>query len=82
MKIYFNVCFRYQHHLRLFKRQPKYHQTSKNKVIVEAIDKFLTEQEDIDAWHPDILNWQGVPKVEFDLETDRDLLLPSREQIF
>ena len=60
----------------------KYHQTSKNKVIVEAIDKFLTEQEDVDAWHPDILNWQGVPEVEFDLETDRDFLLPSREQIF
>lgn len=60
----------------------KYHQTSKNKVIVEAIDKFLTEQEDVDAWHPDILNWQGVPEVEFDLETDRDLLLPPREDIF
>ena len=60
----------------------KYHQTSKNKVIVEAIDKFLTEQEDVDAWHPDILNWQGVPEVEFDLETDRDFILPSREQIF
>lgn len=60
----------------------KYHQTSKNKVIVEAIDKFLIEQEDVDAWHPDILNWQGVAEVEFDLETDRDFLLPSREQIF
>ena len=60
----------------------KYHQTSKNKVSGEGIDKFLTEQEDVDAWHPDILNWQGVPEVEFDLETDRDLLLPPREDIF
>ena len=60
----------------------RYHKTSKNKVIVEAINKFLTEQEDVDAWNPDILNWQGVPELEFELETDRDFLLPSREQIF
>ena len=60
----------------------RYHKTSKNKVIVEAINKFLTEQEDVDTWHPDILNWQGVTEVEFELETDRDFLLPSREQIF
>ncbi|MGK7894418.1 MAG: hypothetical protein AB4372_12535 [Xenococcus sp. (in: cyanobacteria)] len=60
----------------------KYHKISKNKVIVEAIDKFLAERENQDAWHPDILNWEGVPEVEFDLETDRDFLLPSREQVF
>ena len=60
----------------------KYHKTSKNKVIVDAINKFLTEQEDVDAWNPDIHNWQGVPELEFELETDRDFLLPSREQIF
>ena len=60
----------------------RYHKTSKNKVIVEAINNFLIEQEDVDTWNPDILNWQGVPEAEFDLETDRDFLLPSREQIF
>ena len=32
------------------------------------------------AWHPDILNWQGIP--EFELETDKDFCLPSGEDMF
>lgn len=60
----------------------KRHSVSKNRVIVEAIDKFLGEKEIEDAWHPDILDWEGVPEVAFDLEVDRDFLLPSREDIF
>ena len=60
----------------------KYHSVSKNKVIVEAIERFLAEKEDQDAWHPDILNWQGIKDDGFDLELDRDFLLSSRENIF
>lgn len=60
----------------------KHNKVSKNKFIVEAIEKTLDEKQDKEAWHPDILNWEGIPEVEFDLELDRDFLLPSREDVF
>ncbi|WP_019505049.1 hypothetical protein [Pleurocapsa sp. PCC 7319] len=60
----------------------KHNKIPKNKFIVEAIEKTLNEREDKEAWHPDILSWKGVAGVEFDLEIDRDFLLPSREEIF
>ncbi len=52
----------------------------KNKFIVEAIEKLLDEREDGKVWHPNILNWQGIP--EFEWERDEDFCLPSREEIF
>ncbi len=58
----------------------KYHKIPKNKLIVKAIAEFLDKQEQA-QWHEDILNWQGVPGVEFDLDVDRDFLLPSREDV-
>lgn len=58
----------------------KFHQMPKNKLIVQAIKEFLESRENEDTWHPDILNWQGVP--EFNLETDRDFCLLSREEVF
>jgi metal-responsive CopG/Arc/MetJ family transcriptional regulator len=59
----------------------KHHKISKNKLIVKAIGDFLDKQEQT-QWHEDLLNWQGVPGVEFDLEVDRDFLLSCREDIF
>lgn len=59
----------------------KQHSASKNRVIVEAIAKFIAEKEVEDAWHPDILDWQGATP-SFDLEVDRDFTLPSREDVF
>ena len=58
----------------------QYNKMPKNRFIVEAIEKLLDEKEDNTAWHPDILNWQGIP--EFELERDEDFCLPSREDIF
>jgi hypothetical protein len=58
----------------------QYNKVPKNRFIVEAIEKLLDERETGLGWHPDILNWQGIP--EFELETDRDFCLPSREEIF
>ena len=52
----------------------------KNRFIVEAIEKLLEEKENGVGWHPDILNWQGIP--EFELNRDEDFCLPSREEIF
>ncbi len=57
----------------------KHNKMPKNKFIVEAIEKTLNEKEDKEAWHPDILNWQGVPEFEVDRE---DFYLSSREEIF
>ncbi len=57
----------------------KYNKMPKNKFIVEAIEKTLNEKEDKEAWHPDILNWQGLPEFELDRE---DFFLPSGEEIF
>ncbi|MEM8673910.1 MAG: hypothetical protein AAGF83_08565 [Cyanobacteria bacterium P01_G01_bin.67] len=45
-------------------RYLKHHKIPKNKFIVEAIKKTLDEQEDRTSWHPDLLNWQGVPEFE------------------
>ncbi|MEM8831680.1 MAG: hypothetical protein AAGE96_20320 [Cyanobacteria bacterium P01_G01_bin.19] len=59
----------------------KHNKISKNKFIVEAIKQILDEKEDREAWHPDIVNWEGVPDVEFEIELDRDFLLSSREDI-
>jgi hypothetical protein len=58
----------------------KCHKIPKNKLIVKAIEEFLDKQEET-QWYEDIFNWQGVPGVEFDLELDRDFLLPSREDV-
>jgi hypothetical protein len=56
-----------------------YSKLSKNKFIVQAIEKSLNELENIDAWHPNIVNWQGVPEFEAgSLDAD---LLPLREDI-
>ncbi len=57
----------------------KHNKMSKNKFIVKAIEKTLNEKEDKEAWHPDILNWLGVPEFEVDRE---DFFLSSREEIF
>lgn len=53
---------------------------SKNRFLVEAIEHELERREEKGAWHPDILNWEGVEGVE-DLELDRDFLLPPREEL-
>lgn len=58
----------------------QYNKVPKNRFIVEAIEKLLDERETGLAWHPDILNWEGIP--EFELETDRDFCLPSGEELF
>lgn len=58
----------------------QYNKMPKNRFIVEAIEKLLNEKETGTSWHPDILNWQGIP--EFELEKDEDFYLPSREEIF
>ena len=58
----------------------QHNQIPKNRFIVEAIEKLLDEKETGMAWHPDILSWKGIP--EFELETDRDFYLPSREELF
>ena len=58
----------------------QHNQIPKNRFIVEAIEKLLKERETGMDWHPDIINWQGIP--EFELETDRDFYLPSREELF
>ena len=60
----------------------KHNKISKNRFIVEAIEKTLDEREDKEAWHRDLLNWEGVPGVEFELELDRDFLLSSGEDVF
>ena len=52
----------------------------KNRYIVEGIEKLLEEKGNGGSWHPDILNWQGIP--EFELDRDEDFCLPSREEIF
>lgn len=57
-----------------------YRKISKNKLIVQAIEEFLDKQEQEQGCE-DILNWQGVPGVEFDLELDRDFLA-DRGDIF
>lgn len=59
----------------------KHNKVAKNKFIVEAIENALNQREDTEAWHPDILSWEGVPEMDFELELDRDFLL-SREDIF
>ena len=58
----------------------KQHKMPKNRFIVEAIAKALEEKEDKEAWHPDILNWKGVP--EFELQRDENFFLASCEEIF
>lgn len=58
----------------------QYNKVPKNRFIVEAIEKLLDERETGLAWHPDLLNWEGIP--EFELETDKDFYLPSGEDIF
>ncbi len=58
----------------------QYNKMPKNRFIVEAIEKLLNEKENGEAWHPDILNWQGIP--EFELDLDEDFYLPPREEIF
>ena len=57
----------------------KQHKMPKNKFIVEAIEKTLAEREDQEAWHPDILNWQGVP--EFEAGSLEEGLLPMSEDV-
>ena len=57
----------------------KQNKMPKNKFIVEAIKKTLNELEDKQAWHPDILNWQGVP--EFEAGSLDEGLLPMRENV-
>jgi hypothetical protein len=59
----------------------KHHKLTKNKLIVKAIEEFLEKEEQSRGRHEDIFNWQGVPGVEFELELDRDFLLPSKEDI-
>ncbi len=46
---------------------------------MEAIEKTLTEKEDKSAWHPDILDWQGVP--EFEAGSLDEGLLAMREDV-
>ncbi len=58
----------------------KTHKISKNRLIVKAIEEFLDKQKR-SQWHEDVLNWQGVPKVGFDLELDRGFLV-DRGDIF
>ncbi len=53
---------------------------SKNKLIVKAIEEYLNKQENT-QYRRDILDWSGFPELEFDLELDRDFLLPTREDI-
>lgn len=55
------------------------HKMPKNRFIVEAISQALDAKENKEAWHPDILNWEGVP--EFELERDENFLLSDREEI-
>ncbi|NJR46679.1 MAG: hypothetical protein HC775_13390 [Hyellaceae cyanobacterium CSU_1_1] len=59
----------------------KHHKIPKNKLIVKAIEEFLEKEERSRSRYEDIFNWQGVSKVEFDLELDRDFLLPSRDDV-
>jgi hypothetical protein len=56
-----------------------YSKLSKNKFIVQAIEKSLNELENQDLWHPNIINWQGVP--EFEAGSLDEDLLPLREDI-
>ncbi|MGL6341744.1 MAG: hypothetical protein ACRC80_21695 [Waterburya sp.] len=57
----------------------KYHKISKNKFIIEAITQALNEKENKEAWHPDLMNGEGVP--EFEAGSLDAELLPMAENI-
>ena len=53
-------------------------QTSRNNLIVEAIE-LLIEEREASTWGEEVLNWQGCP--DFELNSNDDLI-PPHESIF